>query len=149
MKIMKQIMALMLAVAMAAGLVGCGEIPYEDILGDWTSKTINDQSLEEYAAMVGVTPADAAVNMSFTDDNKLAVTNATASQNYVYERKSDGVEVKEEGKDDILFSMKYDDGAKTLTYQMDLGNGQMMTIVMEKGTTDFSKDSSGKGNKKK
>lgn len=138
MKAMKKVLAFMLVAVMTVSLVGCGEISYDDITGDWTTKTVNGKSVEEYAKELGTTVEMSATNMQITNDDKLVVTNAVTSANYVYERKSNGIEVKEEGKDDILFSMVYDSDAKTFSYQMDLGNGQMMTIVMEKGKVDFS-----------
>ena len=138
MKAMKKVLALMLVAVMAVGLVGCGEISYDYIIGDWTTKTVNDMSIDDYAASVGVSPAQVATNMTITDDDKIVATSATASQNYVYERKADGIEVKEEGKDDILFSMMYDTNAKTFSYKLDIGNGQTMTIVLEKGKADLT-----------
>ena len=138
MKAMKKVLALMLVAVMAVGLVGCGEISYDDITGDWTTKTVNGMSIDDYAASVGVSPAQVTTNMTLTDDEKIVVTSATASQNYVYERKADGIEVKEEGKDDILFSMAYDTNAKTFSYKLDIGNGQTMTIVLEKGKADLT-----------
>ena len=138
MKAMKKVLALMLVAVMAVGLVGCGEISYDDITGDWTTKTVNGMSIDDYAASVGVSPAQVATNMTITDDDKIVATSATASQNYVYERKADGIEVKEEGKDDILFSMAYDTNAKTFSYKLDIGNGQTMTIVLEKGKADLT-----------
>ena len=138
MKALKKVLALMLVAVMAVGLVGCGEISYDDITGDWTTKTVNDMSIDDYAASVGVSPAQVTTNMTITDDDKIVATSATASQNYVYERKADGIEVKEEGKDDILFSMAYDTNAKTFSYKLDIGNGQTMTIVLEKGKADLT-----------
>lgn len=138
MKAMKKVLALMLVAVMAVGLVGCGEISYEDITGDWTTKTVNDMSVDDYAASLGVSPAQVATNMTITDDDKIVATSVAASQNYVYERKADGIEVKEEGKDDILFSMAYDSNAKTFSYKLDLGNSQTMTIVLEKGKADLT-----------
>lgn len=138
MKAMKKVLALMLVAVMAVGLVGCGEISYDDITGDWTTKTVNGMSVDDYAASLGVSPAQVATNMTITDDDKIVATSATASQNYVYERKADGIEVKEEGKDDILFSMAYDTNAKTFSYKLDIGNGQTMTIVLEKGKADLT-----------
>lgn len=138
MKTMKKILAFVLAAVMSVSLVGCGEISYDDITGDWTTKTVNGKSVAEYAKELGTTVDMAATNMQITNDDKMVVTNAVTSANYVYERKSNGIEVKEEGKDDILFSMEYDSDAKTFSYQMDLGDGQTMTIVMEKGKVDFS-----------
>lgn len=138
MKAMKKVLALMLVAVMAVGLVGCGEISYDDITGDWTTKTVNGMSVDDYATSLGVSPAQVATNMTITDDDKIVATSATASQNYVYERKADGIEVKEEGKDDILFSMAYDTNAKTFSYKLDIGNGQTMTIVLEKGKADLT-----------
>lgn len=138
MKAMKKVLALMLVAVMAVGLVGCGEISYDDITGDWTTKTVNGMSVDDYATSLGVSPAQVVTNMTITDDDKIVVTNVTASQNYVYERKADGIEVKEEGKDDILFSMAYDTNAKTFSYKLDTGNGQTMTIVLEKGKADLT-----------
>lgn len=137
MKAIKKVLAFVLAAVMTVSLVGCGEISYDDITGDWTTKSINGTSVAEYAESLGTTVEMAATNMQITEDDKLVATNAAASANYVYERKSNGIEVKEEGKDEILFSMVYDSDAKTFSYQMDLGEGQMLTIVMEKGKIDF------------
>lgn len=138
MKTMKKVMAFILVAVVAVGLVGCGEISYDDITGDWTTSMINGTSLDEYAQSLGSTPAACASNFKITDDDKIAVTSATQTANYVYERKSNGIEVKEDGKDDILFSMTYDKDAKTLTYEVDLGTGSNMKIVLTKGTTDVS-----------
>lgn len=137
MKAIKTILVLAMAFAMTVGVTGCGEISYDAITGDWTTKSINGKSVEEYAASLNTTADMAAMNMEIRDDGSLVAQNAAASQTYVYERKSDGIEVKEEGKDAILFSMAYDENEKTLSYQMDLGNSQMMTFVMEKGKVDF------------
>jgi hypothetical protein len=138
MKAVKKVIAVLTAVMMMAGLVGCGEISYDDITGDWTTKTIGGQTTEEYAKACDTTVDMVACNFTISDDDKLVVTNVNVSANYVYERKSNGIEVKEEGKDDILFSMTYDDDAKTLSYQVDSGNGVVTTYVLEKGTTDFT-----------
>ena len=51
---------------------------------------------------------------------------------------SDGIEVKMEGKDEIYMSMAYDKDKKTLTYKLDLGNGQTMEVVLEKGKADMT-----------
>ena len=81
MKALKKVLALMLVAVMAVGLVGCGEISYDDITGDWTTKTVNDMSIDDYAASLGVSPAQVTTNMTITDDDKIVATSATASQN--------------------------------------------------------------------
>jgi uncharacterized lipoprotein YehR (DUF1307 family) len=137
MRAMKKVLALIFAVVMAISLVGCGEISYDDITGEWTTKTIGDQTAEEYAEAYGTTVSMVASNFTITDDEKLVVANASASAEYVYERKSNGIEVKEEGKDDVLFSMTYDEDTQTFSYQVDTGNGTV-TYVLEKGTTNLT-----------
>ena len=82
-------------VALVVCLVGCGEIPYENITGDWTTKSMDGKSVAEYAAALGTTAEMAAMNMEIKDDNTLVATNAASSQTYQYERKSDGIEVKQ------------------------------------------------------
>lgn len=138
MKAVKKVLVFVLTAVMMVTFVGCGKVSYEDITGDWTTKTVNGKSVEEYAKELNTTKEMAATNMQISDDDKIVVTNAVTSANYVYERKTDGIEVKEEGNDEVLLSMVYDSDAKTFTYQMDLGDGQMLTIVLEKGKVDFS-----------
>lgn len=135
---MKKVSARMAAIILAVGLTGCGRVSYDDITGDWTTKTVNGLTVEEYADSLGVDKTQAATNMTITDDDKIASASAGASQNFVYARKSDGIEVKEEDNDAALMFMKYDKDAKTLTYSVDLGSGQTMTIVMEKGKADLT-----------
>lgn len=137
MKKMKRVFAVVAAVVMVFSLVGCGEISYDDITGDWTTKTVNGKSVEEYAKSLNVDKSQAATNMTIKDDDTMVSSSAAATQNFTYERKSDGIEVKQEGSDTILMSMKYDKDAKTLTYEVDLGS-QKMTVVMEKGKTDLT-----------
>lgn len=138
MKTMKRAMVMVMAAVMMLTMAGCGEISYDDITGDWTTKTIDGKTVEEYAAATGIDKSQVSTNMTITDDDKLVSVNSAATGNYVYERKSDGLEVKQEGSDDVLFSLKYDSGAKTLTYQIDMGTGTPMTVVMEKGKADLT-----------
>jgi uncharacterized lipoprotein YehR (DUF1307 family) len=144
MKAVKRILALMIVTVMAIGLVGCGEISYDDITGDWTTKTIDGKTLEEYADSYGTTAAMVASNFTITDEDKVTIKNASVSGTYDYERKSNGIEVKEEGKEDILFSMTYDSETKTFTYKVDAGTGAV-TCVLEKGTTDLTEDAEDEG----
>ena len=118
---MKKIVSAVLVFVMMLSLAGCG-ISYDDIKGDWTAKTINGMTIDEYAASLGVDPSQATVNVNITED----------------ERRSDGIEVKMEGKDEIYMSMAYDKDKKTLTYKLDLGNGQTMEVVLEKGKADMT-----------
>lgn len=135
---MKKICALLVTVVMVFSLVGCGKISYSDIVGEWTTQSIDGTSVEEYAKKLGTTVAMAASNMTIKDDDTIVMTNAVTSATYKYVRKSNGIEVMQEGSDTILMSMKFDDDAKTFTYQLDMGNKVIMTIVMKKGTTDLT-----------
>ena len=65
-------------------------------------------------------------------------TYASSETKCDYERRADGIEVKEEGKDEVYMTMLYDEDKKTLTYKVDLGNGQMMEFVLEKGKADLT-----------
>lgn len=137
-KWMKKAMVLATAAVMMFSMAGCGEISYDDITGDWTVKTIDGKAIEEYAAAAGVDKAQVTSNMTITDDDKLVTANATDTGNYVYERMSDGLVVKEEGSDKVLFTLQYDADAKTLSYQLDLGTGTQVPVVMEKGKADLT-----------
>lgn len=137
MKTTKKIISLMITVVMAAGLTACA-VSYGDITGEWTTKSINDETPAEYAKNLGVTEDQVVTNMKITDDDKLVVSNATTTSTFDYERKSNGIEVKEEGKEEILFSMELDKDSRTLTYKYDLGNGQILTMVMGEGTADLT-----------
>lgn len=145
MKKIKRILALVMAAAMAFCLVGCGEIPYEEITGEWTTKTLDGTPVEEYAKNLNVTKAEVASNITIERDGKMTIANSSASRNYTYERKSNGIEVMEEGKDEVVFSMGYDSSAKTFSYMVDFQNGQSMGIVMERGKTDFSQAAASDG----
>lgn len=134
---MKKVVSMVLVFVTMLSLAGCG-ISYDDIKGDWTAKTINGATVEEYAATLGCDPSQATVNVNITEDDKLTITSTNGSQKFDYERRSNGIEVKEEGKDDIYMSMTYDEDKKTLTYKMDLGNGQTMEVVLEKGKADIT-----------
>ena len=50
---MKKIVSAVLVFVMMLSLAGCG-ISYDDIKGDWTAKTINGMTIDEYAASLGV-----------------------------------------------------------------------------------------------
>ena len=45
---MKKFLTMALVFVMMFSMVGCG-ISYSDITGDWTAKTINGKSIDEYA----------------------------------------------------------------------------------------------------
>ena len=83
MKAIKTILVLAMAFAMTVGVTGCGEISYDAITGDWTTKSINGKSVEEYAASLNTTADMAAMNMEIRDDGSLVAQNAAASQTYV------------------------------------------------------------------
>ncbi|MCI7502840.1 MAG: hypothetical protein MSA76_04155 [Clostridium sp.] len=134
---MKKIVSAVLVFVMMLSLVGCG-ISYDDIKGDWTAKTINGKTVDEYAASHGVDPSLATVNVNITEDDKLTITNANHETKYDYVRRSNGIEVKEEGKDEVYMTMLYDEDKKTLTYKVDLGNGQTEEYVLEKGKADLT-----------
>ena len=53
---MKKIVSAVLVFVMMLSLAGCG-ISYDDIKGDWTAKTINGMTIDEYAASLGVDPS--------------------------------------------------------------------------------------------
>ena len=59
---MKKIVSAVLVFVMMLSLAGCG-ISYDDIKGDWTAKTINGMTIDEYAASLGVDPSQATVNI--------------------------------------------------------------------------------------
>ena len=126
---MKKIVSAVLVFVMMLSLAGCG-ISYDDIKGDWTAKTINGMTIDEYAASLGVDPSQATVNVNITEDDKMTMVTANGETKFDYERRSDGIEVKMEGK--------YDKDKKTLTYKLDLGNGQTMEVVLEKGKADMT-----------
>ena len=134
---MKKIVSAVLVFVMMVSLAGCG-ISYDDIKGDWTAKTINGKTVDEYAASHGVDPSLATVNVNITEDDKLTITNANNETKYDYVRRSNGIEVKEEGKDEVYMTMLYDEDKKTLTYKVDLGNGQTEEYVLEKGKADLT-----------
>lgn len=134
---MKKIVSAVLVFVMMLSLTGCG-ISYDDIKGDWTAKTINGKTVDEYAASHGVDPSLATVNVNITEDDKLTITNANHETKYDYVRRSNGIEVKEEGKDEVYMTMLYDEDKKTLTYKVDLGNGQTEEYVLEKGKADLT-----------
>ena len=134
---MKKIVSAVLVFVMMLSLAGCG-ISYDDIKGDWTAKTINGKTVDEYAASLSVDPSLVTVNVNITEDDKLTITNANNETKYDYVRRSNGLEVKEEGKDEVYMTMLYDEDKKTLTYKVDLGNGQMQEYVLEKGNADLT-----------
>lgn len=134
MRAMKRIVTLVLALAMVFGMTGCGKVTYDEITGEWTTSTINGIALAAYAEGLGVSTKECSSTFKITEDNKIVVSDSSQSVNYVYERKLNGIEVKEEGKDEILFSMVYDDDEKTLSYEVDLGNDSNMKIVLTKTT---------------
>ena len=76
--------------------------------------------------------------VNITEDDKMTMVTANGETKFDYERRSDGIEVKMEGKDEIYMSMAYDKDKKTLTYKLDLGNGQTMEVVLEKGKADMT-----------
>lgn len=53
---MKKFLTMALVFVMMFSMVGCG-ISYSDITGDWTAKTINGKSIDEYAASLGCDPS--------------------------------------------------------------------------------------------
>ena len=143
---MKKIVSAVLVFVMMLSLAGCG-ISYDDIKGDWTAKTINGMTIDEYAASLGVDPSQITVTgnlveggstVNITEDDKMTMVTANGETKFDYERRSDGIEVKMEGKDEIYMSMAYDKDKKTLTYKLDLGNGQTMEVVLEKGKADMT-----------
>ena len=134
---MKKFLTMALVFVMMFSMVGCG-ISYSDITGDWTAKTINGKSIDEYAASLGCDPSQATVNVNITDNDKLTITSTNGSQKFDYERRSNGIELKEEGKDTVYMSMSYNKDDKTLSYKLDLGNNNIMEVVLEKGKADIT-----------
>ena len=134
MKVMKKkVMALVLVLALACvGLVGCGAIDINDIKGDWTLDTINDQSLSDFAASLGTDENLLFVNWTINEDKTVTTTNAVASGKLTMELKSNGFEASEEGSEN-KFSVEYNKDAGTLTYKIEEG-GTVNTCVMKKGT---------------
>ena len=105
---MKKIVSAVLVFVMMLSLAGCG-ISYDDIKGDCTAKTINGMTIDEYAASLGVDPSQATVNVNITEDDTLTITSTNGSQKFDYERRSNGIELKEEGKDEIYMAMTFKD----------------------------------------
>lgn len=98
---MKKIVSAVLVFVMMLSLAGCG-ISYDDIKGDWTAKTINGMTIDEYAASLGVDPSQATVNVNITEDDKMTMVTANGETKFDYERRSDGIEVVlEKGKADM------------------------------------------------
>ena len=100
---MKKIVSAVLVFVMMLSLAGCG-ISYDDIKGDWTAKTINGMTIDEYAASLGVDPSQATVNVNITEDDKMTMVTANGETKFDYERRSDGIEVKKEGAQCLSFS---------------------------------------------
>ena len=134
MKVMKKkVLALVLVLALACvGLVGCGAIDINDIKGEWTLDTINDQSLSDFAASLGSDENLLFVNWTINEDKTITTTNAVASGKLTMELKSNGFEASEEGSEN-KFSVEYNKDAGTLTYKVEEG-GTVNTCVMKKGT---------------
>ena len=103
---MKKIVSAVLVFVMMLSLAGCG-ISYDDIKGDWTAKTINGMTIDEYAASLGVDPSQATVNVNITEDDKMTMVTANGETKFDYERRSDGIEVKMEGKDEIYMQESF------------------------------------------
>lgn len=136
-KVMKKAIALVATVVMVFSLAGCGAISYDDITGDWTTKSVDGKSIDEYAQSLGVDKSQVATNMTIKDDDTIECSSATVTEKYTYERKSNGFEVKKEGSDEIFMSVTYNESDKTLSYQVNPGTG-VVTIVLEKGKADFT-----------
>ena len=67
---------------------------------------------------LGVDPSQATVNVNITEDDKMTMVTANGETKFDYERRSDGIEVKMEGKDEIYMSMAYDKDKKTLRLRL-------------------------------
>ena len=50
---MKKIVSAVLVFVMMLSLAGCG-ISYDDIKGDWTAKTINGMTIDEYLSLIHI-----------------------------------------------------------------------------------------------
>ncbi len=122
-------------VMVCAVLTGCGEISKDDIVGDWTTSTINGQSVEEYGASLGLSGTQAATNITIRDDDTMVSTNLTGSTEFDIVRKADGFEVKQKGQSEVFMSVKYDKDAKTLAYSVQDGQGGTVDQIMVKGNT--------------
>lgn len=134
---MKKLMALVMSVVMLIACTACsGGIDISKIKGDWTISTVNGTDTEEYFASQGVTDAaQAHGNLTINDDGTLTVTNNVGSTTYNYEKRSNGVEVKQDGQ--VILSFAYDSSADTLTYAITDGTNTN-TFVYVKGTYDFA-----------
>ena len=83
---MKKIVSAVLVFVMMLSLAGCG-ISYDDIKGDWTAKTINGMTIDEYAASLGVDPSQATVNVNITEDDKMTKSNCLIMRDVLTELK--------------------------------------------------------------
>lgn len=141
---MKKLMALVMTVVMLIACTACsGGIDISKIKGDWTISTVNGTDTEEYFASQGITdPAQAHGNVTINDDGTLIVTNNAGSLTYNYEKRANGVEVKQDGK--LILSFAYDSSADTLTYAVTDGTNTN-TFVYVKGAYDFAAAAEGAG----
>lgn len=138
---MRKIISILMVAVFVLAMTGCGEISYDKITGAWTVATIDGKTVEEYAMENGYDPNQTGANWTIKEDDTMSQQTAAVSQNFLYERKSNGMELyanNDVNKKTIIMSMVYDEEADTLTYQMDLGSGTPTTIVMKKGTTQLT-----------
>ena len=139
-KLSKVLVTAAVAVMMCFILVGCGEIKIDDIKGDWTLDTIDGKPLSEIASGTGVDEGMLAVNWTIKEDKTITSTNATSSEEFTMELKSNGFEVKEKGKSEVFFSVEYDKSKQTLSYKLNM-SGTEATYVMKKGTAEIGASS--------
>ena len=130
MKKMKKLVVVVLAVAMMTMcMVACGTVQ-KDVDGDWTTSTINGQSLEDWAASTGQTVGACTTNWT-VKDGKMTAVSALGNATMEVEYKSNGFEAKENGS--IAFSVAYNKDAQTLSYKVNVA-GTEYDYVMKKGT---------------
>ena len=141
-KLSRMAVVLAIAVVMCLTLVGCGSIKIDDIKGDWTLDTIDGKSLDEIGSGSGVDPGLLVVNWTIKDEKTLVSTNATTTEEMAIELKSNGFEVKQQGKDEVFFSVTYDKDKQTLTYKLNMA-GTESTYVMKKGTAEIGPTDAG------
>ncbi len=134
----KMALALAIGVLSCVCLVGCGAISMDDIKGDWTTDTMDGQSLEDYAAANGIaSPGTLVSNWTIKDDKTLVSENVTGTLEFDMELKSNGFELKQKGQKDIYCSVLFDKDAGTLSFDTTDASGKKIKLVMKKGKGDI------------
>ena len=129
---MKMIVAIIMAMAMTLCLTACSSLDINKVKGDWTLSTVNDKTVEEYAAELGTDAYLVVVNATVTDKEYIS-ENAEAKASYPISVKTDGFEVLASEGGDIMMSVRYDSAKDTLAYSVDI-EGTVYEYVLVRGT---------------